>query len=437
MKKNDILISLSIVLFIALIAIYELSSQSAQAVELEAERTSETISLGSSWKLHVISSRNGGPDGVRLADVNDDGWMDVVTAFENSGDILIALHPGIERLNRPWPFVVAGNVPRGEDAFAIDLNGDGNMDIFSSHEGDALSLYVHWAPSDPEDYWNSDLWESERIEESAGHGWLFAVPMDVNEDGRVDIVAGSKDDSFNERNSIGAIAWLETPTEDREDWLFHLIDHAGWPMTIEPIDLDSDGDLDILLSDRNSDDEHQGLRWLENPGEDWDEEWKSHFVTGFKGERPMFIGLGDLDGDDIQDLAVPLDLKNEMAIVSLAVLSDNPSTGKRISVRSNLVTGDEDFKAAGIADIDLDGVAEIVLSTVGGNIGIGYFDQASDEMFNAWVWVPIFDALQDPKYDLITFYDVDGDGDEDILTTEENQGLGIIWLENPAISSGK
>jgi len=434
MKKNDVIAILSILLFIALLTIYELGSQSALGSEAGS---SEGMAINSPWKVHVISSRQGGPDGVRLADVNEDGLMDVVTAFESSGDILVALHPGNENLNRPWPAVVVGKAPRGEDAFAIDLNGDGNMDVISSHEGDTLSLYVHWAPEDPEDYLISGKWKSEKIEESAGHGWLFAVSMDVNEDGRMDIVAGSKDDSFNDRNTIGEIAWLETPTKNRDEWLYHPIDHVGWPMSIEPIDLDDDGDLDILLADRNADEKHQGLRWLENPGEDWDEEWKSHFVDGFKGERPMFLGIGDLDDDGILDLAVPIDLANEMAIVSLAVLSEDSTSGARISIQSSLESGAEDFKAAGIADIDLDGVAEIVLSTVGGNIGIGYFDQISDDISDAWLWVPIFDALHDPKYDLISFYDVDGDGDEDILTTEENQGLGIIWFENPAVSSKK
>ncbi|MGB1129279.1 MAG: hypothetical protein ACPG4K_04465 [Haloferula sp.] len=29
--------------------------------------------------------------------------------------------------------------------------------------------------------------------------------------------------------------------------------------------------------------------------------------------------------------------------------------------------------------------------------------------------------------------DLDGDGDTDIVTTEENGGWGVIWFENPQI----
>jgi hypothetical protein len=377
------------------------------------------------WILHVVSPKTGGPDGVRLADVNGDGLQDVVTAYESSGDIMIFLHPGFEKLGEEWPSIVVGNEARGEDAFAIDLNGDGNMDIFSSHEGDTLGLFVHWAPSNPDDYFDEELWVSERILVADGHGWMFAVPMDVNEDGKMDIVAGSKDDFFNDRNSIGELAWLETPIDDQEGWQYHVIDHVGWPMSLEPIDMDQDGDLDVLVSDRKADEEHQGLRWLENPGKDWDEEWESHFVSDLEGARPMFLGIGDLDGDGRDDLAVPIDQINEVFLVSLI------DQGKMFTIAA--VFGQGNFKGAGIADVDLDGAAEIVMSTEGGNVGVGYFDRLPGSSQNIWTWEPIFDALENPKYDLIALYDVDGDGDLDFLTTEERQGLGVIWFENPAI----
>lgn len=421
-------------LIIALIAIYVLWSRAAQAAQPISTSISEATARPRGWKLHVVSGRSGGPDGVRLFDVNGDGLQDVVSAFESSGDILVSLHPGLKDLDGGWPSVVVGNEPRGEDAFAIDINGDGNVDILSSHEGDTLGLFVHWAPSKPEDYLNPDLWMSERIEVADGHGWMFAVAMDVNEDGQVDIVAGSKDDFFNDRNSVGELAWLETPTEDRDEWLYHPIDHVGWPMSIEAIDLDQDGDLDILVSDRNADEEHQGLRWLENPGENWTEEWTSHFVAGLEGARPMFLGLGDLDGDGMQDLAVPIDVENEIVLVSLAAVSSISSSGGAITLRSDLDSGEAIFKAAGIADIDMDGVSEIILSTDRGNVGIGYFDQTAGSIQNAWTWIPIFDALVNPKFDLIAFDDVDADGDLDFFTTEERQGLGIVWFENPAIN---
>jgi hypothetical protein len=38
------------------------------------------------------------------------------------------------------------------------------------------------------------------------------------------------------------------------------------------------------------------------------------------------------------------------------------------------------------------------------------------------------------KMDNAYLADLDGDGDLDVATTEENGGWGVIWFENPEIS---
>ena len=35
------------------------------------------------------------------------------------------------------------------------------------------------------------------------------------------------------------------------------------------------------------------------------------------------------------------------------------------------------------------------------------------------------------KHDLVALVDLDGDGDLDVITTEEVANLGVIWYENP------
>ena len=36
------------------------------------------------------------------------------------------------------------------------------------------------------------------------------------------------------------------------------------------------------------------------------------------------------------------------------------------------------------------------------------------------------------KYDLLQLFDMDGDGDQDVITCEERENLGVVWYENPA-----
>jgi hypothetical protein len=52
-----------------------------------------------------------------------------------------------------------------------------------------------------------------------------------------------------------------------------------------------------------------------------------------------------------------------------------------------------------------------------------------------WEWHNISGPIG-YKYDRIELLDLDGDGDLDVVTTEENygqnsSGLGLLWFENP------
>ena len=46
------------------------------------------------WKRHVIDDASKGADGVRLADVNGDGHLDIATGWEQGGVVRVCLNPG-------------------------------------------------------------------------------------------------------------------------------------------------------------------------------------------------------------------------------------------------------------------------------------------------------------------------------------------------------
>src|SRR5688572_13962772 len=48
------------------------------------------------WPRHIIDDGLKGADGVRLADVNGDGKLDVITGWEEAGAIRVCLHPGAQ-----------------------------------------------------------------------------------------------------------------------------------------------------------------------------------------------------------------------------------------------------------------------------------------------------------------------------------------------------
>src|SRR5688500_17383557 len=98
------------------------------------------------WTRHTIDDSSRGADGVRLADFNADGLLDVVTGWEEGGVVRVYLNPGPPKAKSRWPSVNVGKVPSVEDAVAADLDQDGALDVISAAEGKTRSLFIHWGP---------------------------------------------------------------------------------------------------------------------------------------------------------------------------------------------------------------------------------------------------------------------------------------------------
>ena len=104
------------------------------------------------WKCHIIDGTSRGADGVKLADVNRDGFMDITTGWEEEGLTRVYLNPGPAKVKGKWPFVTTGRTRSVEDAVFVDLDRDGAVDVVSCCEGGTQSVFVQWAPKEKEDY---------------------------------------------------------------------------------------------------------------------------------------------------------------------------------------------------------------------------------------------------------------------------------------------
>src|SRR5262245_15728553 len=201
---------------------------------------------GPSWKLHIIDNSSQGADGVRLLDVNKDGLLDITTGWEEGGRIRVYRNPGSRDARKPWPTTNVGNVRSPEDAVFVDLDGDGAVDVVSSCEGNERKVFVHWAPRKSSEYANADAWKTEPLPASVNlMQWMFTTPLQVDGKNGVDLVSGGK-------NEDAKIGWFEAPPNARDlaKWIWHPIYDAGWIMSIVPMDMDGDGDKDLLVSDR-------------------------------------------------------------------------------------------------------------------------------------------------------------------------------------------
>ena len=370
---------------------------------------------------HTIDDTSRGADGVRLADVNGDGWPDIATAWEEGGQVHVAVHPGPAAVRGRWPTVTVGQVGSPEDAVLVDLDEDGAVDVVSSSEGRARTVWIHWAPREGAKRLNPLAWETQAIGASVeAHQWMFSLPMQVDGENGVDLIAGAKGED-------AQIGWFRAPNDPRDThtWQWFPIDRAGWIMSLAAMDVDRDGDLDVIVSDRKG--ERRSVRWLENPGPGPAQRfpWSSHLM-GAADKEVMFLAVHDLDGDGWEDVVVATSGR-ELVYLRRSGPEPDRWEGYPIELPESAGTA----KAVAVGDIDLDGRLDIVVSceNAGDKLGVMWLSYRNAVTDRRWTAHDI-SGLEGAKFDLVVLRDLDADGDLDVITCEEQENLGVIWYEN-------
>lgn len=377
---------------------------------------------GTAWRRHTIDDTSQGADGVRLADVNGDGLPDITTPWEEGGRVRVYVNPGRASAKGKWPAVTVGEVASPEDAVFVDLDGDGATDAVSCCEGNVKSMWVHWSPKETARRLDRGSWRTEVIPATEGaKSWMFCVPAEVDGENGVDLVAGAKGDG-------AEIGWLESPANPRDlsGWRWHAIRQAGWIMSLFAMDMDGDGDADVLASDRKG--ASRGCFWLEHPGRDVlrTARWSEHRIGG-EGKEVMFLVPTDLDGDGLLD-AVVATAGHELLYCRRTSRDGLAWAGFAIEIPAGAGKG----KGVNVGDVNLDGKMDIVFSCegAGGKSGVMWMSYRERVTEREWEAHEI-GGTEGSKFDLVQLADLDGDGDLDVLTCEESENLGVVWYENP------
>lgn len=368
---------------------------------------------GAAWKRHTIDATSRGADGVKLGDINGDALPDIVTGWEEGGMVRVYQNPGPAKAREPWPQTTVGEVKDVEEAIFTDLDGDGKLEVVSGTEGKTRTLYWHHQVNGA---WRTLAFPAAQNTQM----WMQAAELDLDGQHGPDLLLASK-------NEGAAVGWLQAPAkaDDLKAWTCHKLRDAGWVMSVTPHDVDADGDMDAVFSDRKG--TRTGVFWLENPGAAANRShaaWKEHAIGGL-GKQVMFADLGDVNGDGRVDVVVAA----KPGEIVVCLRSADGGWQEQVITLDGTNLGDA--KAAKIADVNGDGLADLFFTcenAKGPKEGIVWLEQ---QRGGPWQQHTL-GGPEGLKYDLMQTLDLDGDGDLDVITCEERDQLGVVWYENPS-----
>jgi hypothetical protein len=186
------------------------------------------------------------------------------------------------------------------------------------------------------------------------------IPVDLNHDGRMDVVA------LLAQEHETVVAYINQGNYTFEQKVIYQAPHPNWGSTgIQLVDLDKDGDLDVLLTHGDTFDDgivkpYHGIQWLENKGT---YPFTEHTIANLAGVHRAVAA--DLDGDGDLDIVASalLAAGSDVDEKTLPALVWLEQTKPGVWVKHTIEMGFPRHATLDVGDIDGDGLPDIVTGT--------------------------------------------------------------------------
>ena len=301
------------------------------------------------------------PSHVTVADVDKDGTQDLLVADlgtffpedHTKGAVIWLRGTGGGKYSAFW----LDGWPRVADVEAADFGGRGWNDLvvaaFGWRKTGRIAIMENRTTNPRQPSFTEHVVDPRT-------GAIHVVPADLNHDGKMDFVAVLA------QEHEAVVAYINQGDFKFEQKVIYQAPHPNWGATgIDLVDLDKDGDLDVLFTHGDTFDDgivkpYHGIQWLENKGA---YPFAEHTIAAMAGvHRSQAI---DLDGDGDLDivacalLAAGSDL-DERTLPALVWLEQ---TRPGVFAKHTIEMGFPRHASLDVGDIDGDGLPDIVTGT--------------------------------------------------------------------------
>jgi hypothetical protein len=338
-------------------------------------------------------------------------------AFTATVDYFFNTASPISNQDGPPPFGVITVDPNPGSALVektlADIQGTGYLNAVAGYEYPSSGIYWY-GPATPGNL--SGSWNRYTIV-SSGNAYEDMIPLDVNQDGAVDIVASFAADAGNDYS----IVWFENPrghggNPQTDTWVRHTIGNGYGEDTLIAADLDGDGKTDIANS---------AYIYFQNSPTSWTQ---VTYNNAFRGIATFDIGSGKGAINLVSTGGSPY---NVVWYENPRETGGNARTGKWIQHTvgaSYQCSGCTDpyVSVYNAADFNGDGRMDIVMSQseapsngIPPPGGLIWFEAPSDRRNGNWIRHTIDANYVDAH--AIRVADMDHNGTPDLVTSEQDQ----------------
>lgn len=353
---------------------------------------------GLTWARHDVDEGFGGARSVWFGDVGGDGLGDAVGTGDND-KIEIYSNLSVHRNASFSEVAVDAAFAGAKDAATVDLDRDHDGDVVATG-GSAVSWWAQGA----------DGSFTETAISTTFAGAAGVVVGDIDADGDVDVIAAAQTD--------GDVAWFDNTAGDGSTWTERSIDAAFTDAVDVAVgDIDGDGTLDVVASGFSAD----TFAWWANTAGDglsWTET-----TIGSSHNGALSVQLVDLDRDGDLDLLAGAETDDDVIFFRN---SSNGATWTPVLVADGTADG---INTVAAGDIDGDGDLDVVGVNEIADTVVWWANSDLSGTGSTWSAAQTIDAFHNGAQGLV-LADFDGDGDLDVAAGQSKDGGKVTWYEN-------